>query len=108
MEEHQLALYNASDLTQLLGTAKATTHIPATTVYTFSGIAIALMIVSMVLMGGWISSITALFSSLSSAALGVIVSGYWQVYSYALYGVAVIAMMMMIWNFYSMRRQAYV
>ena len=108
MEEHQLALYNITNLSSLRGKASATTHIPSTTVYTFSGIALSLLIVGIVFAGGWISTITSAFSSLSSAALGVFISGYWQVFSFALYGVAFVALMVLVWDFYSMGRNRFV
>jgi hypothetical protein len=106
-ERHRLTLYNQSNLTELLGDVTTETAMPSTLLYVLAGVGLVFLILSIIFTPSYFSILDGVFSVLVLAVFSLLIATQNMALMYIAGGAAMIPLLLVVWNLYSIRAQVY-
>ena len=107
-ERHRLTLYNQSNLTEQLGDVTTETAMPSTLLYVLAGVGLIFLVLCIVYTPSYFSIIDGVFSVIIMAVFSILIAMQNPMLMYMAGSLAVIPLILVIWNLYSIRSQVYV
>ena len=106
-ERHRLTLYNASNTTQLLGDVTAETALPSNLLYVLAGLGLVFLLLCIIYTPSYFSILDGVFSVLIFAVFSLLIATQNLALMYIAGGAALLPLVLVLWNLYSIRSRVY-